>query len=940
MAKKAAPSKKKQKEKETSKSNYTVQFLFYGPYHEQLPPGYLAEFAGKIRTEHVSQAEVCCLCENEPDRQEEHRLIRTIVKDREKGYDPAMINDGYVVILGPSPLERQVNPTEFFRLPLPEEVDQKIFYEISFRGKNSAEPGGLIIPSDVVRYVLATSTREAALDPALLKPLLSKLGFEKKEVVVHQDTPFGSPAKKVSRVIEKLHLSLAWNTTLPLKEARTPSLRNLFFYREHPLFRLAFLATALAIFLVIPILSLNSGLSGDDEKHYQHAIKVYKYFTDDDPSALDDPRHKLNYYGQSFDFFTYLLIRLFNLEDAPYEARHVMVGITGAATILFTGLLVRLFAGYSGGWLALVLMFFSPRFLGHAFNNPMDVPFALGNVFTIYFIIIFLKRLPKFSLWPAIWIAVGIGWTNGIRIGGLLMIPYLFMFSGLYLLLHKWPWKFFSAGWWKFALRGLGILFMISVAGYLLSILTWPYALQDIINHPMKAFKVMTNIQVSIRVLYDGAIHWSDNLPWHYIPLNVFLTVPVLILLGWFASAVTWILDRRKGNGYWYFMLWFTILFPVIFIIYRESNVYGGWRHMMFIYPSMLALSAMAITSLLGRIGDARIRIAAFALVLAGMIHPVRHVIKNHPNTYIYFNEWSGGINRTYGTFETDYYGNSLKPASDYFIREILPTLETSPDDPVKIVSNMTISYYFRNYRDQVKTQYSRYYDKGKYDWDYALLYCNYIHPYQLNNGLWPPRNTIHEIKVDDVVVAAIVERKDRNDHLGSALLAEGMQNQDGPKLEHALAYLESAVAYDPNNESAYLELGNAYSVFLRFDEARSAMDHLLGIYPSYDKALNLKGYSYLVEAEVTKDVSLIDEAIRIINMAVQSNYKYYSGYYNLGLCYGMKNDRDNAEYNFKQAIKYNGKFKAAYLKLADLYEYFGDTELANLVREQASRIP
>ena len=169
--------------------------------------------------------------------------------------------------------------------------------------------------------------------------------------------------------------------------------KNYFFSNpeEHPFFRLAFIITALAIFIILPILSLDAGLSGDDEKHYQQAIKVYRYYTENNLEALDDPDFKLNYYGQSFDFFTYLVIRLFNLEDNPFEARHVMVAIAGAATILVTGLLVKLFAGYSGGWLALLLMFLSPRFLGHAFNNPMDIPFALGNIFTLYHIILFLR---------------------------------------------------------------------------------------------------------------------------------------------------------------------------------------------------------------------------------------------------------------------------------------------------------------------------------------------------------------------------------------------------------------------------------------------------------------------------------------------------------------------------------------------------------------------
>jgi len=439
--------------------------------------------------------------------------------------------------------------------------------------------------------------------------------------------------------------------------------------------------------------------------------------------------------------------------------------------------------------------------------------------------------------------------------------------------------------------------------------------------------------------LYDGLFLWSVHLPWHYIPQNVMISVPVIILLGWLASAYTWTIDRKEKQGFFYFMLWFTILFPVVFIIYRESNVYGGWRHMMFIYPSMLALSAIAITKLIGYGKRPWITYLSMALIAAGLFHPLRHVIRNHPNTYIYFNELSGGINKTYGTFETDYYANSLRPATDYFIEEILPDLRTVEGVPVKVASNANIAYYLRNYREQVQPFYSRYYDRGRYDWDYAILYCNYLHPYQLKNGLWPPKNTIHEVKVDDVVVAAIVERKNRADFYGSGLLAEGIREQNPDKLSDAQELLEEAIAYDANNEAAYLELGNAYAAFLKLDEARATLDHLLTFYPEYDKALNLKGYSYIIEAEVTKDGALLDEAIRIINQAISSNYKYYSGYYNLGLCYQLKNDKDNAIYNFRQAIRFNSKFTSAYQKLAETYDFYGETEMANRVRAQLNRL-
>ncbi|MEZ5069793.1 MAG: tetratricopeptide repeat protein [Bacteroidales bacterium] len=631
------------------------------------------------------------------------------------------------------------------------------------------------------------------------------------------------------------------------------------------------------------------------------------------------------------------MIRALNLENQPYEARHVMVALTGAAAMLTVALFARNLAGYGAACLALLLMFCSPRFLGHSFNNPLDVPFAFGTIFTLYQLYHLLRALPRIRPKPLVLLALGIGWTNGIRIGGLVLIPYLFLFSGLYLIYATWPWKKFSAPWWKLALHGFLALSGVSLAGYVLSLLTWPYALQDAINHPLKAFQVMSNIQVSIRVVYDGMLYWSDHLPWHYIPKNIALTVPVLILSGVALSLAPWPRKRDRTERFWVFVLWFTVLFPIFFIIKRESNVYGGWRHMMFVYPSMVTLAALALSRVLALPGKAWLRGVLTAAVLLGLLHPVRHILRNHPNTYIYFNEWSGGINRCQGRYETDYYTSSLKPASDHFISDILPGLDKG--GPVRVVSNGSLAYYFRNHESEVTTFYSRYYDRGKYDWDYAILYCNYLHPYQITHGMWPPKNTIHTVRVDSVVVAAIVERKDRNDFLGTRALEEGMMEMDPRKINDALVHLERAVAFDDCNEAAYLELGNTYAAFLRFEDARRTMDKLLSIYPDYDKAYNLKGYTYLIEAEVRRQPELIDEAIRIINQAIRVNYKFHSGYYNLGLCYEARKDFPNAEYYFKEAIKYNGTFRAAYEKLAGVYEQTGNGEALAQVRLRLQQI-
>ena len=94
------------------------------------------------------------------------------------------------------------------------------------------------------------------------------------------------------------------------------------------------------------------------------------------------------------------------------------------------------------------------------------------------------------------------------------------------------------------------------------------------------------------------------------------------------------------------------------------------------------------------------------------------------------------------------------------------------------------------------------------------------------------------------------------------------------------------------------------------------------------------------MEAQVKQDPILLDQAISVFNQAIQSNHKFYTGYFNLGLCYGLKDDKSNAIYNLKQALRFNGRYRQAYEKLAQVYEHYGDVELAAQVRAQLSRLP
>ena len=83
-------------------------------------------------------------------------------------------------------------------------------------------------------------------------------------------------------------------------------------------YKIFYILSAVA-FVVVPLLSLNSGISGDEKSSYVHSSRVYDYFAKGDTAAINtqgDPlTQNLEYYGQSFDNITYLFIKFFLINN-------------------------------------------------------------------------------------------------------------------------------------------------------------------------------------------------------------------------------------------------------------------------------------------------------------------------------------------------------------------------------------------------------------------------------------------------------------------------------------------------------------------------------------------------------------------------------------------------------------------------------------------------
>ena len=845
----------------------------------------------------------------------------------------------YVAYLDASLMERSFNINDLLALCQKEFIPDTLLdlhfqNEELLRKKEIPMRSIFALSSAAAKYMAEAIPDNAQDFRYSLNFLFNRLDIPSKSLVIHQNSPFdeskvytvfGKPGYFASRRL-KMKNSLNWFFTVPVRELKNkPEWRYLAAY-GNSINRLIFVSLAIALFIAMPLLSLNTSISGDEDKHVFQAKSVYNYFATGgkDKSYMKDIWGPFYAYPISFDVAMHILTQVFKI-DHIYEFRHVFNSWMGWLAILFAGLLAMRIASWRAGIVAMLFLFLTPSFLGHSYNNPKDIPFAFGYIFSLYYIFQMVKEFPRFRNRTIILMALSIGIALNVRSGGLLLIAYLGFFVGLAYLFSMKIKQMFSAEGIRLAKKTLLILLGIIVSGYILGIMFWPYALEHPIRGPLDALSIMTNFTVSLRQIFEGKFIWSDHVPWYYSLKYILITVPLVVFLGLFFFFMLLPRLASKGNRLWMFMIFFTFAFPVFWVIYQKSNVYGGWRHLLFAYTMLVVASAVGTEAFLRLFSKKSLRLVAAVPFVALSVSPALHIIRNHPDEYIYYNELIGGVDKAYGNYETDYYYHSVRQAC-LWLKDKINSDPQLKNRKIIIASNFTpaVSYYFRDMKDSVKIIYVRYYDRGEYDWDFAILANSYVNPYQLRKNLWPPKNTIHEVKVDDVPICAVVERKNKEDFYG-------YQELDKKQYPLAIPTLQQAVQFDPRNEAALLDLAKAYMDVGQSDTALMYIDQCLKVYPDYDKALNLMGIAYMSKND-------LNTAISVFMRITKVNPKYVSAYYNLGYVYKLMNNPTLAIDYLKQAIYVNKNYTPTYYLLADILRQMGRTDEANQILQMVKQ--
>lgn len=366
------------------------------------------------------------------------------------------------------------------------------------------------------------------------------------------------------------------------------------------------------------------------------------------------------------------------------EKGHVWSFGFGLLGLLAAWRLTARIGGERAGFWALLLLVTVPRYYGHMFFNPKDIPLASTYLLGVWALVELFSKLPRPSWRAVLWVGCTAGLAMSARIAGLLILGYFALFVFLYLCV-----KYVAAlrtertvtraevvkdlGYWSIrgATSGVVALLVLSVF--------WPAIHTNPVERMEQTVETVQSYGWGGVVLMDGHFWQASDLPFYYIPYWLLYTIPesVLILIGLslLFGGMSQLRYRRTGQWPSASELWprlllvFAVMFPLCYLLWKGPVLYDGMRHFLFVVPPMVCVAALGLEWMLRRAKAAGRQLLSVGLPggvgLASLV-VIIEMVSLHPYQYVYFNQISGGLPAAYMRDETDYWGVSHQEAAEW----------------------------------------------------------------------------------------------------------------------------------------------------------------------------------------------------------------------------------------------------------------------------------
>jgi hypothetical protein len=453
-------------------------------------------------------------------------------------------------------------------------------------------------------------------------------------------------------------------------------------------------AVALLVMAVVGLLTWQDfGITWDETYHLDYGDHILAFYTTgfEDKSALT---FRIDYlYGGGFDL-TGALFRQIAKPLDRWDAIHLMGTMVGILGLGGTWKLGRVLGGPRAGLLALLFMGATSVYWGHMPNNPKDLPFAVGYVWGMAFLLQAVRTFPRVPAGLAVKLAIAMGLAMSVRIGGLLLVCYLGVAIAAWVAWHGLLRRDVEATY-RYGKRLVLTGIAVAAGAWAVMLVWWPWALYDPIERPLAALRRMSQFMDHERKMpFAGELVSNYDVDWRYLPHYFWYKLPefviVLFLVGTVVGLglVLWRIRRVRSfiDNLVLGLLGLSLWFPWLYAVYKGSVLYDGLRHFLFLVPVMVAavawLVSSLVTKLVTRFGPPA-AIGSAAVIGALCIDQYATMVRLHPHEYVYFNRFIGGLAGAVDQYDTDYYAETYGEASEGLARQLWL------DDPAEYLDTM-----------------------------------------------------------------------------------------------------------------------------------------------------------------------------------------------------------------------------------------------------------
>lgn len=428
--------------------------------------------------------------------------------------------------------------------------------------------------------------------------------------------------------------------------------------------RWALVVLALAGVLMIALVK-DYGFHADEFLHINYGRKVIEFFLSGgaDRSALN--YLNLYLYGGLFDGAVGL-INLFS-PLGEYLTKHIVLCLVGWLGLIGCWRLAGRLGGPRTALYAIVLLALTPSYWGHLFNNIKDIPFAVGYVWSIYYLVICAESGSNPPLKTVLKLSVVVGLTMAVRSGGMILWAYAGLIGLFGAIRSGWQMRSLPETLAYVVVITFRLGLPLALISYMIMIEPWPYALTGPWDHVIDSVTAFSRFPIQITTLFRGVQVLSTDLPWDYLPVYLLIKLPAFLLLPAAGGVVwglwAWTKGRRPGIGVLVVVM--ATGFPVVYAVLTRTPMYDAIRHFLFVIPPLAALAAMTLnraTDWLGR-RPAWLQCGLTAILAFYFLCHLGLMIRLHPYQYIYYNRFIGGVPGAVGRFELDHMQHSYVEA-------------------------------------------------------------------------------------------------------------------------------------------------------------------------------------------------------------------------------------------------------------------------------------